>query len=429
MAGHSRLPMAGLAKLDDDQEDPDTLEKYLMPSDGLPREPETADGMLIMGMAQGDEEVLFQVPPLSARAPPAGGYAYAKLVIGKLKNFDMELSVRRTADGGFVPRVTAGRYIVGGERRLPVNEDLRPDERLLGMQIWLDTRRDTGLNGKECLQYYQNWLVRVWRSSFPEHPIYKSGRCTVNDNKSSGPTDTGQKKRKANAMASKDDPLHTPSKKHKGQKPAYRKKAREGNEYDKGDEELSAGRDDGEDEGDVEVGIASKDEDEKEKEVKQRYQLSTVEAFWTSYEGDGKENLDLNDEKVCQMIGLGFLACSESGEGMDFPPMGVLKAARDEYRKFQAAAESVEHTAAFRTWHLQTTTGTRKPPTVQWFPSLYEVDEANRKKREQKKELQLREDLQWYWNWLLKKGMTEDQLNSIADSARELREDGFGFGL
>lgn len=183
MAGHSRLLMAGLAKLNDDQEDPDFLEKYLIPPDGLPREPETADGMLVMGMAQGDKEVLFKVPQLSERAPAVRGYAYAKLVIGKYKDFDMALSVHRIANGAFVPRVTAGRYIVGGERRLPVNEDLCTDERLLGMQIWLDTRRDTGLNGMECLQHYQNWLVRVWRHSFPDHPIYKNGRRTANDGK------------------------------------------------------------------------------------------------------------------------------------------------------------------------------------------------------------------------------------------------------
>ena len=305
MAGHSRLPMAGLAKLNDDQEDPDTLEKYLTPPDGLPREPETADGMLVMGMAQGDEEVLFKVPQLSERAPAARDYAYAKLVIGKYMDFDMELSVRRTADGVFVPRVTAGRYIVGGERRLPVNEDLCPDERLLGMQIWLDTRRDTGLNVKECLQYYQIWLVRVWRSFFPEHPIYKS--FATNDNKSSGQTDSGQKKRKASAATSEEDPLNTPSKKHKGQKPGHRRSARE----------FSAGGDDPDDKGVDQENMDKEDEveGEDEKELIQRYQLSSVAAFWTSYDEDGKENLDLNDEKVCEMIGLGFLAFKQSSKG------------------------------------------------------------------------------------------------------------------
>ncbi|KAI6912371.1 hypothetical protein KC318_g3838 [Hortaea werneckii] len=410
MAGHTRLPMAGLAKLNDDQEDPNFLEKYLMPPDGLPREPETADGMLVMGMAQGDEEVLFKVPRLSERAPAARGYTYAKLVIGKYKDFDMELSVRRTADGGLVPRVTAGRYIVSGERRLPVNEDLCPDERLLGMQIWLDTRRDTGLNGKECLQYYQNWLVRVWRSFFPQHPIYKLGRRTANDDKSSGPTDSGQKKRKANAATSEDDPLNMPSKKHKGQKRSAR--------------DLSAGGDDPDDKGVDQENMDEEDEaeGEDEKELIQRYRLSSVVAFWTSYEEDGKENLDLDDEKVCEMIGQGFLEFKQSSEGTDPPPMSVLKAARDEYRKFQAAAPSVEHTFAFRTWNLQMTTGTRKPPRVEKLPSLYKVDEANRKKQQQKQELQRKEDGQWLRKYLLRNGVSEDAMRAVDKIAHRLKD-------
>lgn len=272
MAGHSRLPMAGLAKLNDDQEDPDFLEKYLMPPDALPEEPETADGMLVMGMAQGDEEVLFKVPRLSERAPAARGYAYAKLVIGKYKDFDMALSVRRIANGAFVPRVTAGRYIVGGERRLPVNEDLCPDERLIGMQIWLDTRRDTGLNGEECLKYYQNWLVRVERSFFPEHPIYKLGRRTANDDKSSGPTDSRRKKRKANAATSGNDPLNMPSKKHKGQKPGYRRSARE----------LSAGGDDSDDKG---VDQENMDEEERLRVRTRKNSYSAIDLALSQHSG------------------------------------------------------------------------------------------------------------------------------------------------
>ncbi|KAI6836063.1 hypothetical protein KC342_g5351 [Hortaea werneckii] len=374
MAGHSRLPMAGLAKLNDDQEDPDFLEKYLMPPDALPEEPETADGMLVMGMAQGDEEVLFKVPRLSERAPAARGYAYAKLVIGKYKDFDMALSVRRIANGAFVPRVTAGRYIVGGERRLPVNEDLCPDERLIGMQIWLDTRRDTGLNGEECLKYYQNWLVRVERSFFPEHPIYKNTR---------------DRSQAIGGVQENSVLAETTRTTRELTKRTWTRRRVEG---------------------------------EDEKELIQRYRLSSVAAFWTSYEEDGKENLDLDDEKVCEMIGQGFLEFKQSGEGTDPPPMSVLKAARDEYRKFQAAAGSVENTVVFRTWNLQTTTGTRKPPTVEWFPSLYEVDEANRKKREQKEELQRQGDGQWFRGWLLKNGMTEDQLRKIDEIAHNLKD-------
>ncbi|KAI7236298.1 hypothetical protein KC330_g3788 [Hortaea werneckii] len=367
-----------------------------------------------MGMVQGDEEVLFKVPRLSERATAARGHAYAKLVIGKYKDFRMELSVRRTADGAFVPWVTAGRYIVGGERRLPVNEDLRPDERLLGMQIWLDTRRDTGLNGKECLQYYQNWLVRVWRSFFPEHPIYKLGRRTTNDDKLSGPTDSGRKKRKANAATIEDDPLNTPSKKHKGQRPGYRRSARE----------LSAGGDDPDDKGFDQENMDEEDkfEGEDEKELIQRYRLSSVAAFWTSYEEDGKENLDLDDEEVCEMIGQGFLEFKQSGEGTDPPPMSVLKAARDEYRKFQAAAGSVEHTVAFRTWDLQSTTGTFKPPRVEKLPSLYKVDEANRKKQQQKQELQRKEDGQWLRNYLLRNGVSEDAMRAVDKIAHRLKD-------
>lgn len=417
MAGHSRLPMAGLAKLNDDQEDPDTLEKYLTPPDGLPREPETADGMLVMGMAQGDEEVLFKVPQLSERAPAARDYAYAKLVIGKYMDFDMELSVRRTADGVFVPRVTAGRYIVGGERRLPVNEDLCPDERLLGMQIWLGTRRDTGLNGKECLQYYQNWLVRVWRSFFPEHPIYKSGRLTGNDNKSSGPTDSGQKKRKANAAANENDILTTPSKNHKGRKSGHRKSAREANEYDEGDEEL--GRNGVKHNGDDQQNMAEEDEDEKE--VKQRCGLSSVLAFWTAYDEDEGVNFDLDDDKVCEMIGLGYLDFKEFGETTDIPPKEVLKSAREERRKYPEAVNACEETWAFSKWVLQTTTGSRRSPEVIERPSLYELDEANRKKQQQRQELQRKEDGQWLRSFLLKNGVSEDVMRANDRIASRLK--------
>ena len=102
--------------------------------------------------------------------------------------------------------------------------------------------------------------------------------------------------------------------------------------------------------------------------------------------------------------------------------MSVVKAARDEYRRFQAAAVSVEHTVAFRTWNLQMTTGTRKPPRVEKFPSLYKVDEANRKKQQQKQELQRQEDGQWFRGWLLRNGITEDQLRKVAEIAHNLKD-------
>ncbi|KAI7223248.1 hypothetical protein KC333_g578 [Hortaea werneckii] len=420
MAGHSRLPMAGLAKLNDDQEDPDFLEKYLMPPDGLPREPETADGMLVMGMAQGDEEELFKVPRLSERAPVARGYAYAKLVIGKYKEFDMELSVRRTIEGAFVPSVTAGRYIVGGERRLSANEDLCPDERLLGMQIWLDTRRDTGLSGKDCLQYYQNWLVRVWRSFFPEHPIYKLGRLTANDDKSSGPTDSGRKKRKANAATSKDDPLNTPSKKHKGQKSGHRRSVQGADDCDEGDEELQAGGEGVNHSGDDQKNMDEEDEDERE--VKQRYGFSSVVAFWTAYDEDEGVNFDLDDDKVCKMIGLGYLDFKEFGETTDIPPKEVLKSAREELRKYPETVDSCEETWAFSKWALQTTTGSRRSPEVIQKPSLYELDEANRKKMQQKQELQRNEDGQWLRSFLLSKGVTEDNMRGVDRIAHILKD-------
>ncbi|KAI7282156.1 hypothetical protein KC345_g3647 [Hortaea werneckii] len=423
MAGDSRLRMTDIAKLNDDQEDPDTLEKYLMSPDDLPREPETADGMLVMEMSQGDEEVLFKVPQLAKRAPAAGGCTYAKLVIGKYKGFDIDLSLRRITEGDFVPKVTAGRYVVGGERRLPVNEDLCPDVRLLGIQLWLDTRRDTGLNGGECLQYYKNWLVRVWRSFFPEHPIYKSGR-TANNNKPSGPTDSARRKRKANVTASEDDPFTTPSKKRKERKRGHRRSAREANDFDEGDEELGAGGDDVEDVGGNEEDVPNEGEvgDEDEKECEQRYQLSSVAEFWTSYEEDGKEDLDLDDEKVCEMIGSGYLEFKQLDEG-DPPPMSVLKEARDEYRRSKGKAGSVEHTFAFRTWNLQMTTGKHKPPKVERLPSLYKVDEANRKKRQQKEELERIEDGQWLRSFLLKHGgVTEDDLRYVDRIASRLNK-------
>ncbi|KAI7621945.1 hypothetical protein KC346_g3436 [Hortaea werneckii] len=330
-----------------------------------------------------------------------------------------------TTEGDFVPKVTAGRYVVGGQRRLPVNEDLCPDERLLGIQLWLDTRRDTGLNGRECLQYYKNWLVRVWRSFFPEHPIYKSGSRTANDNKPSGPPDSARKKRKANVTASEDDSFTTPSKKHKGRKTGHRRSAREADDYEEGDEELGAGGNDVEDVGGNEEDVSNEDEaeDEDEKELKQRYQLSSVAAFWTSHEEDGKENLDLDDEKVCEMIGQGFVDFNQLGEGTDLPPMSVLKEARDEYRRFKGKLGSVEHTYKFRKWNLQMTTGKSKPPKVIRLPSLYKVDEANRKKSQQKKELQRKEDGQWLRNYLLRTGaVTEENLSGIAMIASNLNK-------
>ncbi|KAI6912672.1 hypothetical protein KC318_g2067 [Hortaea werneckii] len=181
--------------------------------------------------------------------------------------------------------------------------------------------RDTGLNGKECLQYYQNWLVRVWRSFFPEHPIYKS--VATNDNKSTGQTDYGQKKRKANAAANEDDHLRTSSKKHKAQKPSHRKSAREANEYDKGDEELEAGGDGVDYNGDYQKNMAEEDEDEKE--VKQSYGLSSVLAFWVAYDEDEGVGLDLDHDKVCEMIGLGYLDFKEFGETTDIPPKEVTE--------------------------------------------------------------------------------------------------------
>ncbi|KAI7552477.1 hypothetical protein KC331_g1859 [Hortaea werneckii] len=349
MAGHSRLLMAGLAKLNDDQEDPDFLEKYLIPPDGLPREPETADGMLVMGMAQGDKEVLFKVPQLSERAPAVRGYAYAKLVIGKYKDFDMALSVHRIANGAFVPRVTAGRYIVGGERRLPVNEDLCTDERLLGMQIWLDTRRDTGLNGMECLQHYQNWLVRGTR----------------------------------NLMAGGDGVIHN---------------------------------------GDDQKDMAGEDEDEDEKDVKERYGLRSFLAFWVAYDEDEGVNFDLDDDKVCEMIGLGYLNFKEFGETTDVPPKEVLKSAREERRKYPESVYSCEETWAFSKWVLQTTTGSRRSPEVIERPSLYELDEANRKKQQQKQELQRKEDGQWLRNYLLRNGVSEDAMRAVDKIAHRLKD-------
>ncbi|KAI6847651.1 hypothetical protein KC332_g511 [Hortaea werneckii] len=298
MAGDSRLRMTELARPNDDQEDPDTLEKYLMPPDDLPREPETADGMLVMEMSQADEEVLFKMPHLARRAPAAGGCTYAKLVIGKYKGFDMELSLRRTTEGDFVPKVTAG------------------------------------------------------------------------------------------------------------------------------DEELGAGGGDVEDVGSNEEDVPNEGEvgDEDEKECEQRYQLSSVAEFWTSYEEDGKEDLDLDNKKVCEMIGLGYLEFKQL-DGGDPPPMSVLKDARDEYRRFKGKAGSVEHTFKFRTWNLQMMTGKRKPPRVERLPSLYKVDEANRKKRQQKEELQRIEDGQWLRSYLLRTGaVTEENLRGVERIARRLNK-------